>query len=188
MIGRMMAMAAKPALNLLQNVPANTSQLTPEQQREFFRAAAHGGGDPSTLVPLAFFATVVLIVWLVVRRKQARYRTQAEIRKQLIDKFGSAQELAAFMESKGGRQFFGDMQDRARETLRFIPAGIVISMLGLAFLGLTLVRRNFIIPAVILFAIGAGLLISAAVAHKLESKKDDRTIDPGTGAQHFPSA
>jgi len=190
MIGQMTVMAARPALNLLQNVPINPNQFTPEQQLEFLKAAVHdpSSGPTGYLVPLAFFAMIVLIVWLVTRRKQAQYRAQAEIRKQLIDKFGSAQELATFMESKGGQQFFGDMQGRAKGPLRFLPGGVVVSMLGLAFLGLTLMRRNFIIPAVILFAVGAGLLISAAIAHKLESKKDDETINPGTGVQHFPSA
>ncbi len=45
-------------------------------------------------------------------------------------------------------------------------------MLGLAFLGLTLNNRNFIVPAVILLSLGVGFLISAAIYYKLGSKEN----------------
>jgi predicted acyltransferase len=130
----------------------------------------------------------VLIVWFVSRRKQAQIQAHAETRKLLIEKFGSAQELATFLESKGGQQFIGGMQMQARNQLRFLPGGVIMTMLGLAFLGLTLMRKNFLVPAVIFLAIGIGLLISAAIAHKLARNENGPTIESGPSAQPLPHA
>jgi hypothetical protein len=190
MIGEMMTtLEAKPIALLMQTTQTYSDQMTPDQQYEIARAALQRGGGPTAfLVPLAFFAMIVFIVWLVVLRRKAQIRAQAEIRKQLLDKFGSAQELALFMESKGGQQFLGDAKWQNKSQLRFLPGGVITTMLGLAFLGLTLMRRNFIVPAVILLAVGIGLLISAAIAYKLASKKTGQPIDPSSGMQTIPPA
>jgi ABC-type multidrug transport system fused ATPase/permease subunit len=187
MIGPTLMWAAKPVGLLLQAMQTPSNQMTPEQQFEIAREALrHGQGALELIVPLSFFTMIVLIVWLGTRRRQAQIQAQAELRKQLIDKFGSLQELTAFLESKGGRQFFGDLQLRSRNQLRYLPGGLVLTMLGLAFLALTLMRRNLIIPAAISLALGVGLLISAAIAHKMESKNNDASINPGSGMQSLP--
>lgn len=189
MVGQWMVMAAKPAVLLLQNTQ-DFPGLTPDQQFEIAREAVRHGPDSAVayVVPLAFFAMIVLIVWFGTRRRQAQIQAQAEIRKQLIDKFGSVQELATFLESEGGRQFFGEMKSQARDPLRFLPAGVVTTMVGLGFLGLTLRQKYLIVPGVILLAIGLGLLISAAIAYKLADDKSGRTIDPGSRMQPLPPA
>lgn len=189
MVGQMMLMAANPAVFLLQNTQ-DYPGLTPDQQFEIAREAVRHGPDSAVgyVVPLAFFAMIVLIVWLAMRRRQAQIQAQTEIRKQLIDKFGSVPELATFLESDGGRHFFGEMRSQARDPLRFLPGGVVTTMLGLAFLGLTLMRKDFLVPGVILLALGVGLLISAAIAHKLADDRSGRTIHPGSGIQPLPPA
>ena len=73
-----------------------------------------------------------------------------------------------------------------RRTASFFARGVITTMLGFAFLVLTLMRKNFIVPAVILLAIGAGLLLSAAITHRLASKKNGQS--GGLGIQSFPSA
>jgi hypothetical protein len=189
MIVPIMTLAAKPVAHLLQATGNYPGQMTPDQQFEIAREAIrHGGGPAGLLVPLSFFAMVVLIVWLGVRRKQAQILAHAELTKRVLDKFGSAQELAAFLESKGGQQFLGDARWQAKGQLRFLPGGVITTMLGLAFLGLTFMHRNFIVPGVLLLAVGIGLLISAAIAHKLTSKINDESIHPSSGAQSFPPA
>lgn len=188
--GLMMVLAAKPVAILLQTTQNYSDGLTPDQQFEIAREAVRHGPDSPLgyLVPLALFAMIVLIVWFGTRRRQAQILAQTEVRKQLIDKFGSVPEFTAFLNSKGGRDFFGAIQSHVGDPLRFLPGGLVTTMLGLAFLGLTLMRRNFIIPAVILLAIGVGLLISAAIAHKLASNDNGRTVNPGSGMQPLPPA
>ena len=192
MFGQMMTMVTTPlSLLVLQNAPTDSGDLTPDQKFEIAREAirhGHGQGFEDVLVPLAFFAAVVLIVWIANRRKQAQTQALAEVRKQVLAKFESAQELAAFMESRGGQQFLGVAEHRATSQMRYLPSGLVATMLGLAFLGLTIVQRHFIIPAALLLAVGIALLLSAAIAHKLASSKKDETIEPGSGARSFPPA
>jgi hypothetical protein len=59
-------------------------------------------------------------------------------------------------------------------------------MLGLAFLGLTAMHKDFMVPGVLALAVGIGLLISAAIAHKLGPKTSGQEIDPGSGMQQAP--
>src|ERR1043166_4941649 len=60
------------------------------------------------IVPLGFFATVVLLGWLKHRTNEAKLRTQSEAQRQLVEKFGSGKELSEFMETEGGRRFFSN--------------------------------------------------------------------------------
>jgi|HubBroStandDraft_2_1064218.scaffolds.fasta_scaffold24001_2 hypothetical protein len=191
MIGKTLAaMAGAPFALLLQTSQDSSSGMTPDQQFEIAREAVRRGPNSAVevVVPIAFFAMIVLIVWLATRRRQAQIRAQAEVRKQLIEKFGSGQELAAFLESDGGRQFFGNMQARTAGRLRFLPGGVITTMLGLAFLGLTPMHRNYIVPGVLALAVGLGLLISAAIAHKLAPKTSGQEIEPSSGMQQAPRA
>jgi hypothetical protein len=189
MIGQIMAMVTNPAALLLQATQTNAPQLTQDQQLQMARLALqHGNGPLGAFIPIAFFAMIVLLVWLGTRRMQAQIQAQGELRKQLLDKFATAQELTTFLESRVGQQFLGEMRWRGAGPLRFLPGGVITAMLGLGFLGLAVMRRNFIVPAVILLAIGAGLLLSAAITHKLASKKNGQFGGPGSGIQSIPSA
>jgi hypothetical protein len=187
-----MALAANPLALLLQ--APESGQLSPDQQFQIAREVLqHTRGLPGALavlvpilVPIGFFAMVVLLVWLGVRRRQAQFLAQSELRRQLLDKFGSAQELTAFIESKGGQQFLGDLQSRTVSQVPFLFRGVITTMLGIAFLLLTLLRHNFIFPAVIVSAAGIGLLISAGIAHKLASKRAGATSNPASGSEPFP--
>ena len=176
------------AMILFQAAQVDTNQMTADQKFELAREAAKHGQMTGWLVPIAFFALIAVIVWLGVRRKQAQIQAQAQLRKQLLDKFTSGQELTAFLESKGGRQFLEDLQWQGNGRLRFIPAGVVTTMLGLAFLGLSLREKNYTVAGVVLLAIGIGLLISAAIVHKLAPEGTDQTISPDSGIQSLPPA
>ena len=122
MIGQLMAMAANPAVLLLQAMPASPPPITQDQQLQMARfAVRHGDGPLGALVPIAFFAMIVLIVWLGSRRVQAQIQAQGELRKQLLDKFATAQELTTFLESRAGQQFLGEMRWRGAGPLRFLP-------------------------------------------------------------------
>lgn len=178
------AMGLKPAALWLQ--ATNSDRLTPDQRFELGREALQhpnsGGFLVGLLVPVCFFAMIVLIIWLGTRYKQARMKMYGETRKQLLDKFGSAQELTTFLESKIGQQFLHEMKSQSDGRLRFVPGGVITTMLGLAFLGLTLMHRNFIVPAVILLSLGTGFLISAAIYYKLGPKGTDFPVESGSGS------
>ena len=122
---------------------------------------------------LSSSAMVVLIVFIVSRARARKVEVQAEVQSRLIDRFGSAPELIEFLQSPAGRQFVTGVQSApailTRERLMSgFTRAIVLSMLGLAFLGLTFfVDHDFAVPAAILFSLGIGYLIATFVSYKL---------------------
>jgi hypothetical protein len=58
-------------------------------------------------------------------------------------------------------------------------------MLGLSLLGLTWTEKDFVIPGVILVAVGAGYLISFAISNRL-AKSRNLSNEPGPG--NFPAS
>jgi hypothetical protein len=166
--------------------PAGPSPMTDQQfhQQIALEAVRHGGSHAAAgfLVPLGLFALILGIVWLAHRNRQANIQAQAEFHKQLLDKFGSGQEFAAFLESKGSQRFLDELWSRgagARErTLRSMCIGVVATTLGLGMLGLMAMRKGFVVPAVILLAVGIGYLIVTFVSYRL-SKQWGQIPDSG---------
>jgi hypothetical protein len=128
------------------------------------------------LVPLGAFAMVVLIVWLVHLSNKNKIREQAELQRHFLNKFGTGQELTQFLETPQGQRFLKEMtiKDDARgpkeRIIGSVKGGIVLLALGVAFFALLRIEHDLIYPAVILLALGIGLLISAAVSCWLSKK------------------
>ena len=130
----------------------------------------------STLVPLGTFAMVVLIVWMGHLAKKHKIGEQAELQKQFLNRFNSAQELTQFLDTPQGQNFLKDLQiggngggSKAR-IIKSIKGGILLLVLGAGFLILLRFESDLIYPAVILLALGIGFLISAAVSYWLSKK------------------
>jgi hypothetical protein len=133
------------------------------------------------LVPLSLFAMILGIVWLRWRQQQAQLQTRAEFHKQLLDKFASGRDFAEFLESKGSQRFLEELWSQgAQSKEKTLRNGIVVAMLGLSMLGLTWMEKDFVIPGVILVAVGAGYLISFAISNRL-SKSRNLAKEPGSG-------
>lgn len=126
------------------------------------------------LVPIALFAMVVLLVWFGIKVKRTRIQEQAELRKRLLDKFNSGQELTDFLASPQGQNFLKDEQAEQKSPrgriISSIGSGIVLVILGVAFLGLNRLEHGFIYPGIILLALGVGVLIAAAISYRLYKK------------------
>ena len=175
---------------LLQAVEPNPGSMTPDQfkQQIALEAVRH---NPSTgivgiLVPIALFGMVLAIVWLALRQKQARLQIKAEFHKQLLDKFGSGREFAEFLESPGSQRFIEDLwSQRSDSKERPLRIGVILMMLGLAFIGLSLMKKDLLIPGVILLALGVGYLISSAISNRL-ARKWSETKEPGPGSALTP--
>lgn len=122
---------------------------------------------------------VVLIVYFIARARQRRAELQAEVQTRLIDRFGSAPELVEFLQSPAGRQFVSGVQGvpgvLARERiLSGFTRSVVLTMLGLAFLGLTFFYNDdFAVPAAILFSLGIGYFIATFISWRLSSNMGD---------------
>jgi len=171
----------------LQGLP-DSGGLTPDQRTQIaLEALKHPeGGIPGAigvLVPFAFFATIILIFWLLMRHRQARMQARAEFHKQLLDKFSSGREFSDFLQTDGSQRFLEEIWSQKRgpreQILSSLRYGIVLAALGLGMLALTLKTRGFIFPAVLTLALGVGFLISTAVARRLSKQWDN-----DSGAEH----
>ena len=128
------------------------------------------------IIPVALFAMVVLLVWIGHKSKKARIQEQGEIRKRLLDKFNSGQELSEFLATPQGKSFLRDQeasltqQSPKGRIVGSISVGVILTMLGAAFFGLMFPDRGFLYPATILTALGVGVLLAAAISYYLYKK------------------
>jgi hypothetical protein len=118
---------------------------------------------------------VLVAAFLAILYSNVRHSEQTAIRKALIEKFGSAQDLGAFLQSPGGQRFVSDLfsgpNSPARSVLGSIQKGVIILLLGitLIFVGLYSERAILAIGA-LLSSVGVGFLVSAAITHHLSRK------------------
>jgi hypothetical protein len=177
MIGAMIMAKAMPLWQ--QAVSAELQEaIQDEVRREIGRGRFRFGGGPAealqVLIPIAFFAMVVLIVFVVARRRQAELRARAEFQKQILDKFSSGKEFADFLGTEGSQRFLQSLSGHPwgspDHALRGMRGGITLAIVGLGFLLLTALRRGFVVPGVLFLAIGAGLLLSVAASHHFSKK------------------
>ena len=128
------------------------------------------------LVPIALFAMVVLLVAFSYKIKRARIQGQADLRKQLLDKFSSGQEFTEFLATPQGQSFLKDQEASAAQRspkvriISSICSGIVLVLLGGAFFGLMYQKHSFVFPGTILMALGVGILVAAAISYRLYKK------------------
>jgi hypothetical protein len=181
------------ATMLLQAVSPDLQQAIQEEvqqelRRGRFRLGPGGSGSGlEPLIPIALFAMIVLIVFVIARRRQAELRARAEFQKQILDKFSSGKEFADFLGSEGSQRFLAMLSSQSMgmapryRVLRHVRGGITLAVLGIGFLLLTVLRHGFVVPGVICLSIGAGLLISAAASYHFSKKW-------GNGGQATPGA
>jgi hypothetical protein len=158
-----------------------SDQITQITLEALKRPGSVANGFLAMLVPFAFFATIIVIFWLLIRQRQSRIQARAEFHKELLDKFSSGREFAEFLESRGSQRFLEELWSRSvgprDRVLTAMRNGIVLAVLGLGMLALSLTRRGFIVPAVLVLALGAGFLISTAISYRL-SKQWDQNQKP----------
>src|SRR6185295_5922228 len=128
---------------------------------------------------LGFFTMVVLIVWAGATAKNRRAALQADVQTRLIDKFSNAPEFVDFLNSDTGKQFLTGVdkmpQLMARDRIvGGISRGVIMTLLGVAFLGIWLadsrVNDGFIYPGFILVGLGLGFFISTLISLKMSQR------------------
>ena len=127
--------------------------------------------NPQDWIGLGIFVLLILILFLVY--SSHRQRESNELRRSLIDKFGSAQDLGAFLQSEGGKRFLAEMGSGAAGAYGSIMAsvqkGIILVLIGVgccAAAGFTSTPAIMGIGLVLILA-GAGFLVSAVVTYIL---------------------
>ena len=151
-------------------------QFTPPGRREMLAAI---------FVPISFFGVVALIAWLFHIRSRSRLRAQMDMQTQLLGKFNSGTELAAFLSSPAGQQFASGLTTAPVNTQRVLvkhaSVGAVLTALGL---GMILFGRGATFPSVVILSAGIGFLIAALLTQRLSRKME--AVGPNTSPPIAP--
>lgn len=148
----------------------------------------NGWGASDVIQPIAFvlaFACfLAALVWLIRQYLENRrwgriFKLQSDVHGRLIDKFGSNQELGAYMQTEAGRRFLEAapipvgfepeqrMPNAVARVLLPLQIGIVLVLLGVGFFLLRNVRVEMHDPMLVLGTIalmpGLGFIISAGI-------------------------
>jgi hypothetical protein len=123
---------------------------------------------------LIFWGFVVWIIFNTVRRYKST-KLQAEIQNKLLDKFGSSQELLAYVQSEAGTRFLNSLTVEQRTPFGRILFAAQASVVLLFFGGALLFLRGrvsgaeegFLVFGTLFVALSVGFLCSAAVSYFL---------------------
>jgi hypothetical protein len=130
-----------------------------------------------TIVTTLAFANIGWIAWLLIStiRRVKVARAQAEIQSKLLEKFGSSQELLAYMQTEAGQGFIQiesepvATKNPQTKILGSIKVGTILACLGLGLLILSAIFRDEapIVLGTLALAIGLGFLVSSGISYKL---------------------
>ena len=156
---------------------------------------------------LAFGCFLAALVWLIRqflenRRWSRIFKLQSEVHGRLIDKFGSNQELAGYMETEAGKRFleaapipvnFDQDQRMPNALVRVLTPlqiGVVLVLLGIGFFLLRNVQIRLHVPMLIFGTValmpGLGFIISAGITWVLAGRLGMIPDSPASGNQGFP--
>jgi hypothetical protein len=146
----------------------------------------------SNLVPLLAFAIFLVAAYWIMRvvlenrRWNRVFKLQSDVHGKLIDKFGSNQELAAYMQTEAGRRFLeaapipvtlGTEQrvpNAVARVLTPIQIGVVLVLLGIGLLFLRHAATDMELPMLVLGTVilmpGIGFIISAGITWVLAAR------------------
>ena len=124
-----------------------------------------------------FFSLIGFVIWTVFSTIR-RYKTaklRAGLQSKLLEKFGSGQELLAYVQSDGGKRFLESLTMEQRtpygRILGAAQASVVLILLALALLFLrgrvSGGEDAFLVFGAILLSLGVGFGLSAALSYYL---------------------
>ena len=131
------------------------------------------------LIPLSPFIVIIFVFWFVSVTRRAQDRQRAEMQKELLTKFSSAQELNEFLKSDGGKLLM-PAPVRRRTPANSAGTGVLVLVVGFGLLAAARystqpeLMDTLRIAALLAIAAGIGLLISAFVTQKLSRKWDEQ--------------
>ena len=156
---------------------------------------------------LAFASFLGALTWFIRqflenRRWNRIFRLQSDVHGRLIDKFGSNQELAGYMESEAGKRFLEAapipvafeqeqrMPNAIARVLTPLQIGVVLVLLGVGLFLLRNVRTEMHVPMLVFGTIalmpGVGFIISAAITWVLAGRLGLIPDNPSHGNQGLP--
>ena len=95
------------------------------------------------IVPVIVIVTMTIAAVSIVKgligafRTRLRLRAQTELHNKILDKFGTAEEFAAYLQSETGRKFFENLSKEPAspqtKILGSIQKGAILTLLGIGF-------------------------------------------------------
>ena len=138
------------------------------------------------LIPLSGMAMTAFVIYTIVEgiRRWHQQRVLNEFQTKLLDRIGSVHELGAFLNTEAGGRFLKGLttvSQTAGPSVRILRATQSGAVLGILGVGLYLygwltptvrgeVTNGINAVATILFSIGVGLLVSAALSYRLSER------------------
>ena len=136
------------------------------------------------IVPVIVIVTMTIATVSIVKgligafRNRSMLRAQTDFHNKILDKFGTAEEFTAYLQSEAGGKFFENLSKEPAspmtKILSSIQKGAILTLLGIGFLlfGLALdlsvdVKIAALLIATISTATGIGFIISAVISHRL---------------------
>ena len=128
------------------------------------------------ILPILFglFGFVAWIIFTTIRRYKTA-KLQAGVQTKLLEKFGSGQELLAYVQSDAGKRFLESLAMEQKtpygRILGAAQAGVILVLLGLALLFLrgrvSGAEEGFLVSGTITLSLGVGFGLSAVLSYFL---------------------
>jgi hypothetical protein len=123
-----------------------------------------------TIIGLGIFVLLLLMIYLL--HSSNERRDQNDLRKALIEKFGSAQDLGSFLQSEAGQRLIADLSTGSAgalgSVLASIQKGIILILLGIGCAGANVFTSVVALGiGVVFLCVGVGFLVSAGVTYWL---------------------
>ena len=133
------------------------------------------------IIPIVFFGFVGFVVWTAISHRTRRATLRADMQRQLLERFSSGQELAAFLGTEAGKDFLESNSEDKRPRHQWVgmaQGAVVVLFLGLGFLVMSSGERDMLTLGTILLALGLGLLAAAGLArYALRERNDGNSTD-----------
>lgn len=132
------------------------------------------------VIPVTLFVVIGFVIWSFFKARQTKHMLEAQARfhDKILDRFGSSQDLIAFVQTPEGSRFierFGEQPafNPLERSLTSIRTGIIITFLGAgmmtigAMLGIRFDENGALLLGLVGVFLGAGFLVAAYASHKL---------------------
>ena len=154
------------------------------------------------LIPLGGMVLSGWIIYTIIAGIQNWHqrRTQAIFQSKMLDKIGSVNELGTFLNTDAGTRFLkgltGEMASPQMRILRGAQSGVVLASLGLGLyiygwfspeVPAEVINTTNAI-ATILFALGVGFLVAAALSYRLSKQMGLLADDGDRSRESTPTA
>ena len=136
---------------------------------------------PIVVLPVMVIAAAWLISLIIATfRHRATLRARAELYNRILDKFGSADEFTAYLQTEDGRGFF---ESQAVETsapltriLNSVKIGTILFIVSGGFFVLSLIAKTedsifaLNVLCIVILTLGIGFLASSLLSYKLAKR------------------